>query len=190
MKSWNRNSVGCVVLCVALAFLVAPQDVFAWGSVSNCMGCHSGFRSGSPSNHSLHTDYINSCGDCHSGGINDNLSTNSSDNYAEYSCNGCHQLEGLATVHGSENCGCHSDVIGTSAGENVLPYFYTEDRSSVVNPCRTNAANGGEDWNGDGEGLDNDGDGSYDAADSDCDGIVPTDAQSWSVLKALFGDED
>jgi hypothetical protein len=85
------------------------------------------------------------------------------------------------------NClGCHSGVVGTSAGEQVLLYFYTGGRSSIVNPCRTNPENGGEDWDGDGFGLDNHGDGNYDAADSDCDGIVPLTVEDWSTLKTLF----
>ena len=116
--------------------------------------------------------------------------TNSSGNYAEYSCNGCHLLPGLATKHGESFCGpCHTAAIGTSEGEDVLPYFYVEGRSSIVNPCRVNAANGGEDWNGDGFGLDNDGDDVYDDNDADCAGIVPTQTQSWSLMKAMFGSE-
>ena len=180
--------VGLAVLCLVL---LPASSAFAWGNAGNCLtsGCHAGFRDGSPSVHSLHIDYMNDCGDCHLNGINDSLRTNESDNYAEHSCNGCHELAGLATFHGVEGCGCHGGVIGTAAGENVLPYFYVEGRSSVVNPCRLNPANGGEDWDGDGFGLDNDGDGSYDAADADCTGIVPNEQQSWSLMKALFGDE-
>lgn len=189
MKSCQRESV--VTLFVTAFFLLIAVDAMAWSDAGNCLqsGCHDTFRSGSPSVHSLHVDNMNSCGDCHLGGINDNIKTNESDNYGDYSCNGCHELEGLATKHGVSGCGCHSNVIGMSAGENVLPYFYTEGRSSVVNTCRLNAANGGEDWNEDGFGLDNDGDGSYDASDSDCEGIVTDDVQAWTVMKALFGDE-
>ena len=188
MKQCARN---LFVLFAAVAFVgIGAESAFGWGAVEECMGCHSGFRDGSPSLHSLHIDNINSCQDCHAASVSDPLRTNESANYAEYSCNGCHEVEGLATVHGDSFCGpCHTGVIGTSEGENVLPYFYTEGRSSVVNTCRLDPANGGEDWDGDGQGLDNDGDGAYDAADSDCDGIVETDESTWTLMKALFGAE-
>ena len=177
------------VLAAVTLLLLPAGDAFGWGNVDNCLGCHSGFRDGDPSLHSLHIGVINDCGDCHQSSVSASLSTNNSENYAEYSCNGCHEVAGLATKHGSGTCGpCHDGVIGNAPGEDVLPYFYVEGRSSLVNTCRANAANGGEDLDGNGQGLDNDGDGLYDAADSDCDGIVPNDAQTWSVMKALFGE--
>ena len=175
-----------LALVLALALLLPASQAWAWGSVSNCMNCHSGFRDGSPSLHSLHTDYVNSCQDCHQSSLSTPLSTNSSANYAEYSCNGCHYVEGLAIKHGFDNCGCHSGVTAPAAGERFLPYFYQEGRSGVVNPCRTNAANGGEDWDGDGFGLDNDGDDVYDASDSDCEGAIPVNEEAWGTLKTLF----
>lgn len=184
-----RTSIVFSLLAVTALLVLPAGDAFGWTNVDNCLSCHSDFRDGDPSSHSLHIGVVNDCRDCHQSSISASLSTNNSENYAEYSCNGCHELAGLATVHGQENCGCHGGVIGQAAGEDVLPYFYTEGRSGLINTCRANAANGGEDLDGDGEGLDNDGDGLYDAADSDCDGIVPNDDQSWSVMKALFGDE-
>ena len=141
--------------------------------------------------HGLHQDFTNACQDCHQSSLSSPLFTNSSANYTDYSCNGCHLLEGLVTLHvaASASCGCHSGVVGTSIGEHVLPYFYQEGRSAIVNPCRLNPLNGGEDWDGDGFGLDNDGDGLYDAADSDCDGRVTVTGQDWTTLKVLFGQE-
>lgn len=194
MKScfWNRTPFVFGLLAATALIVLPVGDAFAFGGVDSCMNCHTGFRDGSPSLHSLHTDVVNTCGDCHSGSFSDPLSTNSSNNYAEYSCNGCHEVAGLATKHGAQTCGgssCHDDVIGAAAGEDVLPYFYVEGRSGIVNPCRANAANGGEDLDGNGRGLDNDGDGLYDADDSDCDGIVPNHEQTWSVMKALFGED-
>jgi len=58
---------------------------------------------------------------------------------------------------------------------------------ALSDPCKTNPAEGGEDWDGDGKGLDNDGDTLYDANDTDC---APTSIEesTWSVVKALFGD--
>ena len=190
MKHCARLLFGGLAIAVILFTNTSPA--FAWGSVDNCLqsGCHSGFRSGSPSVHDVHTSFVNSCLDCHTGSTSNPLSTNSSTNYPDHSCNGCHLVEGLATFHGQETCGCHSGSIGTSEGEDVLPYFYVENRSSIVNPCRLDSSNGGEDWNDDGQGLDNDGDGLYDANDPDCDGIVPNHDETWSMIKALFGDEE
>lgn len=180
MQRW----LTCGLVAIAVVGL-GVTTAWGWGSVSNCMGCHTGFRDGDPSAHDLHVDNINDCQDCHQSSVFDPLSTNSSANYAEYSCNGCHTLGALANVHGFENCGCHSGV-AAPASEAELPYFYTDGRSSVVNTCRRNAANGGEDWDGDGQGLDNDADGLYDVDDPDCANIVPVDEHTWSTLKDLF----
>ena len=157
------------------------------------MNCHSDFLDGNPSMHSLHQDFTNDCRDCHQSSLSTALNTNNSANYSEYSCNGCHLIEGLVTLHvnaGATTCTtCHSGVVGLSPGEQVLPYYYTGGRSSIVNPCRLDPASGGEDWDGDGLGLDNDGDGLYDSADSDCEGRVPVSNEDWSTLKVLFGTE-
>lgn len=189
MRSWNLLAmvrVGALAV-LALALLAAPA--MAYSSFGQCKSCHNNFRSGSPSIHDRHTSVVNSCFDCHESAWN-SPATNSSGNYANYSCNGCHPKAGLATHHvnaGQTVCNdCHDDVIGTLAGEQVLPYFYTEGRSSLVNTCRRNAANGGEDLDGDGFGLDNDGDLLYDVDDSDCNGIVPTERRSWSTEKSRY----
>ena len=183
MQRWLMSGL------ITVAFVgLGATTASGWGSVDNCMGCHSGFRDGDPSLHDLHVDNINDCGDCHQASFGDPLSTNNSANYAEYSCNGCHTVEGLANFHingGLSTCGCHSGV-AAPASEGELPFFYTDGRSSVVNTCRRNATNGGEDWDGDGEGLDNDADGLYDVDDPDCAGIVPVDEHTWSTLKDLF----
>ncbi len=183
MKS--RFSEVLIPLAVLGLVLLAAPTAQAFPSSGDCMGCHSGFRSGSPSLHDYHTQHMNSCTDCHMS-VGDTPKTNKSGNYGNYACNGCHLLEGLATKHGAANCGCHSGVIGASAGEQVLPYYYQGGRSTLVNTCRLDPNNGGEDFDGDGFGLDNDGDGAYDAGDPDCNGIVEVLAESWSTLKSLF----
>ncbi len=180
--------LGALIVFCTSAFAVSAM---AYPDFGGCRSCHSNFRSGSPSKHDLHVAKINSCTDCHTN-IGDTPKTNKSGNYANYSCNGCHELAGLATHHvnsGITTCNtCHSSVIGTSAGEQVLPYFYTNGRSSLVNTCRRDAANGGEDLDGDGTGLDNDGDLAYDVDDSDCNGIVAVDLPNWSALKSRYDD--
>ena len=180
------------VLVVAFAILgTAAGSARGWQAASECLDCHIDLGFGT-NLHSLHVDYVDDCQDCHQASTSDPILTNNSANHAEHSCNGCHQVAGLATVHGEVSCGttpCHGAIIGTAEGEDVLPYFYVAGRSSVVNPCRLDPDNGGEDWDLDGFGLDNDGDGLYDADDPDCAGIVDTQEATWSVMKALFGDD-
>ena len=187
MSNHHRLSLVVVLL---LAFLGSDaRPALGWGAVTECVTCHTGFDFGFPL-HDLHAESTNDCQDCHFESTTDELRTNESRNHPDHSCNGCHLVEGLAAAHGESICGpCHTALIGTSEGEDVLPYYYTGGRSSVVNPCRLDPDNGGEDWDLDGFGLDNDGDGLYDADDPDCAGIVDTEESTWSVMKALFGDE-
>lgn len=188
MKTCERPFLGLLVLVALLALGAAEANAYSTFTSCKTSGCHDTFRSGSPSVHSRHSSRI-SCDNCHSGSSRTPVYTNSSTNYANYSCNGCHDVRGLATFHAantSNGCGCHSGEIGTHPGENVLPYYYQAGRTSIVNPCRTNAANGGEDWDGDGSGLDNDGDGLRDANDPDCANIVQSWEATWGMVKAFF----
>jgi hypothetical protein len=190
MRSMKMIDLVRLGALVVLSLSLFAGTAAAYPDFGGCSTCHGNFRSGSPSIHDRHTSVVNSCTDCHTS-VGDTPKTNSSGNYATYSCNGCHPKGGLATHHvtaGITVCNnCHSGVIGTIAGENVLPYFYTNGRSGVVNTCRRNAANGGEDLDGDGTGLDNDGDGVYDVDDPDCAGIVPVNKSSWSTVKSRYG---
>jgi hypothetical protein len=178
--------LGAIVLA-GLSLLVVTAH--AYPDFGGCKTCHSNFRSGSPSMHDLHVDVLG-CFDCHKS-IGDTPETNSSGSNANYSCNGCHPKAGLATHHvnaGQTVCNdCHASVIGTYPGENFLAYNYQDGRTDLLNPCRLNPANGGEDLNGDGHGLDNDGDGLYDANDPDCDKIIPVEQEAWGTVKAIFG---
>lgn len=181
-----------MMIAVSAMLVLSILPAAAYTSVSSCLNCHSDWQSGNPSPHDMHQDFTNSCRDCHATSLSSALNTNSSANYANYGCNGCHLKAGLVTYHvntEASSCGCHNDVLGTSPGEQLLPYYYQSGRSSIVNTCRVNAQNGGEDWDGDGFGLDNDGDLDFDAADSDCEGIVPVTREDWGTLKALFGGE-
>jgi hypothetical protein len=104
------------------------------------------------------------------------------------SCVGCHGRDldngnatatgfsqrgaGLRQHHlGSADCsGCHDDQTGyTAVGENVLPNYYaspgTGHPAMPDNPCNLS---GGENFAATPLGLDNDGDGTYDDADADC----------------------
>ncbi len=72
------------------------------------------------------------------------------------------------------------------AAENVKPPYFTRADVRVTKPCVKNKANGGEDFNADGKGLDNDGDLAYDGNDSDC-AALPLPTRAWSVLKGAYG---
>jgi hypothetical protein len=108
------------------------------------------------------------------------------------SCTGCHGREedntaanpgfpagrgaGLRQHHTSAGVmlctDCHPDanpVAYTPVGENVLPDYYanpgTDHPAMPTGPCNSD---GSENFAGIPEGLDNDGDGVYDGADTDC----------------------
>ena len=188
-----RSGYRFVFLAVLAAFTLAgASGALAFSSPGGCESCHGGFRDGNPSLHDVHRDFISDCYMCHRGGsLGASMSIKDSDSFPGYSCNGCHQEAGTVRFHinEGENCSpCHATDQPIVA-ESDLPFYYLEGRSAIVNPCRVNSANGGEDWTGDNAGLDNDGDGLRDAADPDCTGIIPTVEESWSTLKTLFESE-
>jgi hypothetical protein len=116
-------------------------------------------------------------------------------------CRGCHGREsGSPGGWGAGMRRRHDALLGGICGdchafdpeppdESVLPFYYGLPGVAVGSPCATSPAQGGEDWNGDGRGLDNDGDGLYDADDPDCtlssigDG---TGDSSWGRAKASY----
>ncbi len=139
--------------------------------------------------------YMNSdCDLCHTTGDNRNPFIGSSDGTVTnpgLGCVGCHGREqdagndgisagrgaGLRQHHyvtGTTTCaGCHTDANPanyTPAGENVVPTYYGTIDTMADMPCNPVAqSNINENWTIDGsEGLDNDGDNIYDAADPDC----------------------
>jgi hypothetical protein len=176
---------------VALATVSGAGNALAFGTYGGGCGdssCHGDFRAGGSSSvHSMHVDFTNDCLDCHKS-IGDDPETNSSGNYAEFSCNGCHRLEGLVRFHvskGGSCTPCHSND-QPQINESTPPHYYQQSRSAITNACRVNTANGGEDYDGDGRGLDNDGDGLYDGDDPDCEGQVSTVEETWGTLKVLF----
>jgi hypothetical protein len=141
------------------------------------------------------------CDTCHAGGFSPvslELSTGGA-GLSAISCVGCHGRDeddgnatttgtsqrgaGLRQHHvGSANCsGCHDDQTGyTPVGENVLPNYYaTPGTGHPAMP--TNACNpsGGENFAGTAAGLDNDGDGVYDTADSNC--TIPVELMIFEI---------
>ena len=77
--------------------------------------------------------------------------------------------------------GCHKDQTGyTPVGENTLPNYYanpgTGHTNMPTNPCNPS---GGENFSGTSTGLDNDGDGVYDTADTNC--LVPVELMIFEI---------
>ncbi len=81
------------------------------------------------------------------------------------------------TLAGVSDCAdCHSDALPgnyTPVGENVLPsYYFTPDSAHALKPTDSCNPAGEEDYAGNLDGLDNDGDDAWDAADPDCQQVV------------------
>jgi hypothetical protein len=143
------------------------------------------------------------CDTCHSGSFSpvSLRSSNGGNGLAPIGCVGCHGRDeddaaqgfpwnggrgaGLRQHHiGIASCsGCHNDqnpANYTPVGENVLPpYYLTPDGGHPNKPTDPCSLLGEEDYEGSAIGLDNDGDGAYDGADSDCGG-PPTDTPQLS----------
>ena len=166
-----------------------------------CDNCHGEFYGSGPyespkgntwekSLHQVHrSDFYmgTSCDHCHWNGPG--KYTNFSHGVAGqegFGCAGCHgeliagvpKSWGLRKHHagaGVQVCkACHID--GDPTPENVLPPnygFYTEASSTC------NVGGVGEDFSGDGQGLDNDGDGLYDELDPDCAPCEDLDQDGW-----------
>jgi hypothetical protein len=77
---------------------------------------------------------------------------------------------------------CHPGAVETF--ETQMPPYYMLPGVIVNEPCITIPAPPGEDYDGDGYGLDNDGDLLYDENDPDCG--VPVEETTWGRIKALY----
>jgi PKD repeat protein len=184
-SAYERYNDGCNTCHGAFTDDTSPK-----GSVFSSDSKHEMHRG----NGSMNTQ----CNLCHTNGDNHNPYIGSSDGTRDnigVGCMGCHGREedagndtgiasspgrgaGLRQHHtnsGETSCsGCHSDANPmnyTPVGEDVKPRYYgTADTNADMscNPVQASGTN--ENWTiGDFEGLDNDGDGMYDAdADSDC----------------------
>lgn len=174
---------------------VSPVDGQNWGNLHNlhrntmlagdCSACH--FNSRFPT-------YLASssggsglspigCVGCH-GRAEDNVAGN-----PEF---GAGYGAGLRQRHqdaGITVCGdCHQDADPASytpVGENVLPpYYATPGINHAAMPTSACNDDGSENFAGATQGLDNDGDGLYDAVDGDC--ATPAETWTWGALKSLF----
>ncbi len=181
-----------------------------------CQGCHGSFLSGGylslatgvawpASLHTVHrsSSYMSSeCDLCHRNDDNDDPFIATSDGTGVnpgYGCNGCHggpaaggpptgsSLRRHHVYAGATECAtvaCHP-APGPVAQESAPPPYYGTVDTLAAAACNDDTATS-EDWNGDGQGLDNDGDLLYDGDDPACqdgfvfhDGFVSGDAGEW-----------
>ena len=197
--------IGVVTTVFAMAAwstIAKSYPMYDDGAGNGCVQCHD-LGGQSATIHKLHTNnFADSCNLCHPSGAGSTpVSTTSSGALTDgpgLGCRGCHgRVEddlptgndtwgaGLRKTpgHVSEGCSssCHSNDPATVVGENVKPPYYSySNDTSLSDPCDdafTGVAGG--------PGLDNDGDGFTDGADSDC-GIVPVKSTTWGVIKSLF----
>jgi hypothetical protein len=151
-----------------------------------CRPCHPGFQSQGPL-HQLHVGssrMTNNCLLCHES-PGDNPATAHSGDPAGQGCRGCHGVDngtaflwatGLRRHHrdagappdafGFVCATCHPDDPEPSP-ESTVPVYFLRSDVHIDDPCSSQQP-GGEDWDGDGQGLDNDGDLLYDEMDPDC----------------------
>ncbi len=150
-----------------------------------CSECHSGFIGRGPL-HDMHVgnnNMTNTCLLCHTN-TGDVPQTFTSGDPAGQGCRGCHGIDnGTALSWGAglrlhhKNAGVPADINGNTCvdchtdppppPEGYLPTYYSRSDVNVKDPCDSQSADG-EDYSGDGAGLDNDGDLVYDESDPDC----------------------
>jgi len=147
----------------------------------------------------------NDCDTCHTGtgGTRSPVfleSSNGGNGLAAISCVGCHGRDednGNATATGTSQrgaglrqhhvgfatcTGCHDDQSGyTPVGENILPNYYANPGTGhPAIPSHSCNHLGDEDFDGTALGLDNDGNGVYDMADTNCEG-VPVELMTFEI---------
>lgn len=207
-----------VLAAFGLALVIAPHGALGFERYNDgCQSCHGNFTSGGYTSRatgvawpsSLHTvhrssSYMNNdCNLCHLSGDNDNPYIGASDGTGfnpGYGCVGCHggmtqagspSGESLRRTHeytGGAACyaSCHTPD-ETPAQESVEPPYYGTVDTNVASACNSDPSTS-EDWNDDGQGLDNDSDLTRDSADPGCqagfvfhDGFVSGDGSGWGA---------
>ena len=182
MSAWKTIAAPVVVLSAILLWTPVAHGFDTY--TSGCNGCHPGFEGGFGSEtHDLHLEMTSTCSYCHgSPGDDPEIAT----------CGGCHSGLGTRAHHrnaGTSTCGntsCHPGD-GTPPSEDTVPANYGMADVNIDHPCFVDpmGTTRGEDFSGDGKGLDNDGDLLYEGDDPDCD-LVPTVGSTWGRIKSLF----
>jgi len=207
------------VLAIGAVLLALPHATLAYERYNDgCNNCHGAFTGSvspkgttfpSGDKHEMHRGASNmdtNCDLCHTSGDGRDPFTGSSNGTAANTglgCTGCHQAFGLRAHHANSGvglcAGCHTSD-GMPAPENVKPPYYGTVDTLADGPCNLVASSKvNENWSvGDVLGLDNDGDGLYDAADPDCTpvtartdiiGIPDANGNSSPDIAALFTNE-
>lgn len=181
-------------LCLAFGSgrLEAYSTYHPSSATSGCYQCHPGFAGRGPL-HDVHvgnSQMTSTCTLCHQN-QGDNPSIGQSP--AGPGCTGCHAPEGLRLHHlraeappdgqGRTCTTCHAGD-GPPAAEKVAPPYYARADVDVKDPCVVASSSGGEDWDGDGSGLDNDGDLAYELTDTDC--ATAVQGRTWGTVKSLY----
>ena len=189
MFSQARNFVVIIVLGLFAAgwapsaYSFGGFDDGGGSGIPDCASCHSSLANFGP-RHADHAALMNNdCGACHGNGSHDNPPLDN--------CVQCHGRDadaggdnisaglgrGLRQHHETVNaaaCGsCHNDATGAAGvGEHILPSFY----SAALGGAGLDTCDGSEEqFSSLTISLDNDGDGSTDSDDSDCQSnTVPT----------------
>ncbi len=191
---------------VALAALVCSGAALAYTQYNDgCQSCHGAFTDSTstkgstfPGNdkHAMHRSAQNmdtTCGLCHRSDDGNNPFMASSDGAGTVNglgCVGCHEPLGLRRHHDingvSECVGCHSND-GTPPPESQQPYYYGTTETKANNTCNLTATTSlNENWTVNCcAGLDNDGDGLYDAADPDCATATSTPGEAGATATLL-----
>ena len=160
--------------------------------------------------HNIHRNDMlgGDCDTCHGSGSPTPVfldSSNGGNGLSAISCVGCHGRDqdggndsvsgglgaGLRQHHteaGIPGCaGCHTDAVlanYTPEDENILPNYYANPGNNhpamPTNSCNPAATAFVENFAGTALGLDNDGDGTYDMADVDCEGF-PVELMTFEI---------
>ena len=179
--------LGSIIALVVLSMWVPGTEAYERYN-DGCQNCHGSFTGStspkgsvfpSDDKHTMHrnSSYMNTeCDLCHTSGDGRDPFIGSSDgtgNNPGLGCTGCHADFGLRAHHGNADvtscAGCHPDD-SVPPPENTIPAYYGTADTNVDMPCNPDPqADINENWTiGDSEGIDNDGDGLYDANDPDC----------------------
>jgi len=173
-----------IVPCV-VALVASPG--LAYNRAGDCDGCHQNFKGPGEALHDMHvgaSQMTNNCDLCHTN-VGDDPRINSS--AAGVSCVGCHIPEGLWQRHqaSGQSCApCHTNW-STPEIEPTAPPYYGRGDVALTSPCLIDKTMGGEDYSGDGKGLDNDGNTFYDALDPECI-LLPVEETTWGRVKSLY----
>lgn len=189
-KLWLPVLILLFALAATFAWSVPGVSYSRYSGTPGCDDCHTGFGGFGESQHDMHLQMTSTCNLCHvSNGDNPSLKSSGGGS----GCIGCHVGDGLLLHHAAaevpaDGSGflcttCHPGDPAPAA-EGTLPPYYGQTGVNLTSSCETNPSAGGEDYDGDGKGLDNDGDLAYDGDDPDCS--VPVDETTWGGIKALY----